>query len=160
VVLDVSFIDHPVDMVDEGYDLALRLISDERLPAGVVARRVRAVPFRLAASRAYLERQGVPKVPEVTEFPPPVSNLYLIYPDRKHVPFKARAFIDLVLGSEAGRQYSSQSDRHPSTPMTWRQGTDGRWPRDAKSTGTTYSTLPRKALLKTWPDPYPATTAS
>ena len=50
--------------MEENYDLAFRLIHDESLPAGVVARRVRAVPFRLAASRAYLERNGIPKVPE------------------------------------------------------------------------------------------------
>jgi DNA-binding transcriptional LysR family regulator len=180
VVLDVSFMNGTVDMVEEGYDLALRLISDERLPAGVVARRVRSVPFRLAASRAYLERHGVPKVPEdlsrhdfvtagnheflslqgpegrleiplrvavpcrtmagvaitvaggvgigvvpatmlndpafvnvlrpvLVEFPPKESNLYLIYPDRKHVPFKARAFIDLVLESGARNREQTQS---------------------------------------------------
>jgi DNA-binding transcriptional LysR family regulator len=231
VVLDVSFIDGPVDMVDEGYDLALRLISDERLPAGVVARRVRAVPFRLAASRAYLERHGVPKVPEdlsrhdfvsagsveslclegpegaveiplrvavrcptmagvaitvaggvgvgllpatmlndpafvnvlrpvLTEFPPQESNLYLIYPDRKHVPFKARAFIDLVLGSEERQPHPSQPDRQPSTPALWRQGTSGRWRSEAKSTGNAYSALARRALVEKRPSPYPGTCAS
>jgi DNA-binding transcriptional LysR family regulator len=172
VVLDISYLDRAVDMVDEGYDLALRLVTDDRLPAGVIARRVRTVPFRLAASRAYLERHGIPKVPEdlgrhefvtagdldslsiegpqgpveiplrvavrcrtmagvaitvaggvglgllpaamfndpafvnvlrptLTEFPLKESTLYLLYPDRKHVPFKARAFIDLVLESGA-----------------------------------------------------------
>jgi DNA-binding transcriptional LysR family regulator len=159
-------------MVDEGYDLALRLVSDGRLPAGVIARCVRAVPFRLGASRAYLERYGVPKVPQdlgrhdivaaggldslwiegpqgtlevplrvavrchtmagvaitvaggvglgllpaamfndpafvnvlrptLTEFRLKEPTLHLLYPDRKHLPFKARAFIDLVLESGA-----------------------------------------------------------
>ena len=64
VVLDISFVDRTVDLVDENYDLAFRLVHEESLPAGVVARRVRTVPFRLAASRAYLERNGIPKVPE------------------------------------------------------------------------------------------------
>lgn len=32
------------------------------------------------------------------------STLYLLYADRKHVPFKARAFIDLVLQSAAGKR--------------------------------------------------------
>ena len=172
VVLDISHVDRSVDMVDEGYDLALRLVSDDRLPAGVIARRVRSVPFRLAASRPYLECHGVPKVPDdlgrhdfiaaggleslsiegpqgtleiplrvavrcrtmagvaitvaggvglgllpaamfndpafvnvlrpmLTEFRVKESTLYLLYPDRKHLPFKARAFIDQVLESGA-----------------------------------------------------------
>jgi DNA-binding transcriptional LysR family regulator len=180
VVLDISFPDRPVDLVEESYDLAFRIVRDESLPAGVVARRVRPVPFRLAASRAYLERHGVPKVPEdlgrhdfvtvgdretlslespqgvieiplrvalrcrtladvaitvaggvgmallptallndggfasllrpvLTEFPLPESTLYLIYPGRKHVPFKARAFIDLVLESGARNREQTPS---------------------------------------------------
>src|SRR5579883_277818 len=64
VMVDISFVDGAVDFVDENYDLAFRLVQDESLPADVVARRVRSVPFRLAASRAYLERNGSPKVPE------------------------------------------------------------------------------------------------
>jgi DNA-binding transcriptional LysR family regulator len=63
VGLDISFVDRAVDLVEEGYDLAFCLADDDRLPAGIVARRVRAVPFRLAASPAYLERNGIPKVP-------------------------------------------------------------------------------------------------
>jgi DNA-binding transcriptional LysR family regulator len=180
VVLDISLVDRAVDMVEEGYDLALRLILDERLPAGIVARRVRTVPFRLAASRAYLERHGIPKVPEdlsrhyfvtaggpeslslegpqglleiplrvalrcrtlaevaitvaggvglallpVTLFNDPAFanvlrpvlgdsclqelTLYLLYAARKHLPFKARAFIDLVLEPEASNREQSQT---------------------------------------------------
>ena len=172
VVLDISFPNGAVDVVEESYDLAFRIVRDECLPAAVVARRVRSVPFRLAASRAYLETHGVPKSPEelgrhdfvttggpetlsldtpqgtleiplhvalrcrtladvamtvaggvgmallpaallnegafasllrpvLTEFALPESTLYLIYPGRKHVPFKARAFIDLVLDPAA-----------------------------------------------------------
>ena len=180
VVLNISFTDRAVDLVEESHDLAFRIVQDEALPAGVVARRVRPVPFRLAASRAYLERHGVPKTPEelgrhdfvtaggpetlsletpqgaveipvrvalrcrtladvaitvaggvgiallpaallnegafagvlrpvLPEVPPRQSTLYLIYPGRKHVPFKARAFIDLVLESGARSQEPTQS---------------------------------------------------
>ncbi len=172
VVVDISFVDGTVDLVEEHYDLAFRLVHDESLPAGVVARRVRSVPFRLAASRAYLERNGMPKVPEdllrhdfitaggpeslslespqgtvdialrvalrcrtmadvaitvaggmgmallptallndpafVTALRPVLTecrlkefNLYLLYPGRKFLPFKSRAFIDLVVESTA-----------------------------------------------------------
>jgi len=175
VLLDVSFVDRAVDMVDQGYDLALRLVSDERLPPGIVARRVRTVPFRLAASRTYLERHGIPKVPQdlsrhdfvtaggleslslegpqgTVEIPLRVAlrcrtvadvaltvaggvgiallpaalfndpafvnvlrpvlpefrlkefTLYLLYAGRKYLPFKARAFIDLVLETGAKNQ--------------------------------------------------------
>ena len=64
VVLDIAFADRTVDLVEEGYDLGLRIVRDESLPAGVVARRVRPVPFRLAASPAYLKRHAAPKTPE------------------------------------------------------------------------------------------------
>jgi DNA-binding transcriptional LysR family regulator len=191
VVLDVSFTDRAVDLVEESYDVAFRIVRDESLPAGVVARRVRSVPFRLAASRAYLERHGVPKTPEelgrhdfvtaggpetlsletpqgtmeipvrvalrcrtladvaitvaggvgiallpaallnegafanvlrpvLTEVPLRESTLYLIYPGRKHVPFKARAFIDLVLESGTRSQEQTQgrveANRRRSVP--------------------------------------------
>jgi DNA-binding transcriptional LysR family regulator len=172
VVLDISFVDRAVDLVEEGYDLAFRLSDDdERLPARIVARRVRPVPYRLAASRCYLERNGIPKVPEdlsrhdfittagglesvslqlaqgpieiplrvalrcrtvadvavtvaggmglallpaalfhdpafvnvlrpvLSEYPLKESTLYLLYPGRKYLPFKVRAFIDLALES-------------------------------------------------------------
>lgn len=184
VGLDVSFVDRVLDLVEEGYDLALRLVGDERLPAGVVARPVRPVPFRLAASRAYLERHGIPKTPEdlgrhdfvtaggieslsleapqgtiqiplrvalrcrtladvaitvaggvglallpaallnnpafasalrpvLTEFPLKQSTLYLLYADRKHMPFKARAFMDLVLESGGRSQLQSGPETNP-----------------------------------------------
>ena len=179
VVLDISFTDRSVDLVEESYDLAFRIVQDDALPPGVVARRVRPVPFRLAASSAYLERHGVPKTPQelgqhdfvtaggpetlsletpqgtmeiplrvalrcrtladvaitvaggvgmallpaallnegafagvlrtvFTEIPLRESTLYLIYPGRKNVPFKARAFIDLVLASGARSQEQPQ----------------------------------------------------
>ena len=180
VVLDISFVDRAVDLVEEGYDLALRLVSNESLAPGVVARRIRPVSFRLAASRAYLERMGIPRVPEdlcrydfitaggvesvsiegpqgtleipvqialrcrtladvaitvaggvglallptallddpafvhvlrpvLTELRLKESTLYLLYADRKHVPFKARAFIDLLLEQGASNQEQRQA---------------------------------------------------
>ena len=179
VSLDISYVDRTMDLVEDGYDLALRLVSDDQLPAGVVARRVRSVPFRLAASRAYLERRGIPKVPQdlpghdfitaedldslsiegaqgavdiplrvavrcrtmagvaitiaggvgigllpagmfndpafvnvlrpvLSEFRLKEPTLYLLYPGRKHLPFKARAFIDLVVESVARNREQTQ----------------------------------------------------
>ncbi len=179
VVVDASFVDRTVNLVEENYDLAFRLVRDESLPAGIVARRVRSVPFRLAASRVYLERNGMPKTPEdlgrhdfitaggpeslslesaqgtveiplrvavrcrtmadvaitvagglglallpatllndpsfanilrpvLTDFRLKEFNLYLLYPGRKFLPFKSRAFIDLVLESGTKSQEQKQ----------------------------------------------------
>jgi DNA-binding transcriptional LysR family regulator len=63
IVVDVSFEDRRVDVVEEGYDLALRVTRENSLPAGLIARPVRSVPFFIAASREYLKRQGAPKSP-------------------------------------------------------------------------------------------------
>ncbi len=64
VVVDVSQDDRMVDLVAEGYDVALRVTSNPRsLPAGLIARAVHAVPFFIGAARTYLQRRGAPRVP-------------------------------------------------------------------------------------------------
>ena len=63
VVVDLSFEDRLVDLVEEGYDLAIRATADEP-PAGLVARPLRPMPFVIAGSKEYLQRCGVPKCPE------------------------------------------------------------------------------------------------
>ena len=65
VLVDVSFEDRFVDLVDEGYDLALRIASNpDHLPPDQIARPIRATTFYLAASREYVKRRGAPKSPE------------------------------------------------------------------------------------------------
>lgn len=65
VLVDVSFEDRFVDLVEEGYDLSLRIASSpDRLSPGLIARAVRPTTFYLAASREYLERHGTPRAPE------------------------------------------------------------------------------------------------
>jgi DNA-binding transcriptional LysR family regulator len=62
IVVDISFEDRIVDLVEEGYDLALRFVkSADSLPAGVIARPLRPAAFYLAASRDYIERNGAPE---------------------------------------------------------------------------------------------------
>jgi DNA-binding transcriptional LysR family regulator len=64
-VVDVSFEDRIVDLVEEGYDLALRVSPDPRLPAsGLIARPVKSMSFLVAGSREYLKRHGTPKSPQ------------------------------------------------------------------------------------------------
>jgi DNA-binding transcriptional LysR family regulator len=62
VVLDLSFEDRVVDLIEEGYDLAIRATLDQP-PAGLIARPLRPMPFVIAASRDYVKRCGVPKSP-------------------------------------------------------------------------------------------------
>ncbi len=64
VVLDISFPHLEADCASDHYDLEFRLASEDALPPDMVARPMRRVPFRLVASRDYLERNGVPKSPE------------------------------------------------------------------------------------------------
>ena len=62
VVVDVSFEDRIVDLIQEGYDLALRVTPHpESLPADQVARPVRQLVFYVGASREYIKRNGAPK---------------------------------------------------------------------------------------------------
>jgi DNA-binding transcriptional LysR family regulator len=64
IVVDVSFGDRFVDLVEDGYDLALRVTAGlESLPAGLIARPVRSLPFLVAASREYIKRNGAPESP-------------------------------------------------------------------------------------------------
>jgi DNA-binding transcriptional LysR family regulator len=63
IVLDVSFEDRIVDLVEEGYDLAVR-VTRNPLPAGLIARPLRSLSFFIAGSREYLERHGTPNSPE------------------------------------------------------------------------------------------------
>src|SRR5579862_848499 len=64
IVVDASFEDRRVDLVEEGYDLAMRVTRDGALPPGLIARPLRTVPFYIAGSREYLKRNGVPGTPE------------------------------------------------------------------------------------------------
>lgn len=65
IVVDISFEDRFVDLVEDGYDLALRISAGlESLPGGLIARPVRPLPFLVAASRDYLRRNGAPETPD------------------------------------------------------------------------------------------------
>ena len=64
IVVDASFEDRRVDLVEEGYDLAMRVTRDGALPPGLIARPLRTMSFFLAASREYLKRNGTPETPE------------------------------------------------------------------------------------------------
>jgi DNA-binding transcriptional LysR family regulator len=61
IVIDFSFDDRVVDLVAEGYDLAMRVVPHEQLPAGLIARPLRDMSILLGGSREYLQQHGTPK---------------------------------------------------------------------------------------------------
>ncbi len=62
VEVEVNASDRVVDIVDEGYDLAIR-ITDHPAP-NMVARRIAPVRWVTCASPGYLERHGTPQTPQ------------------------------------------------------------------------------------------------
>ncbi|HEX5515224.1 MAG TPA: LysR family transcriptional regulator [Gammaproteobacteria bacterium] len=60
--LDLTFTDRIVDLVEEGFDMALR-ITNQPGP-NLIARRLSEVRLVLCAAPAYLQRYGVPRTPE------------------------------------------------------------------------------------------------
>ncbi len=62
VEVELNASDRVVDMVDEGYDLAIR-ITDQP-PPNMVARKIAPVRWVTCASRDYLERHGTPQTPQ------------------------------------------------------------------------------------------------
>ena len=63
IVVDIAFEDRICDLVEEGYDLALRATAGA-LPMGLVARRLQSLKFLIGASREYLKRHRAPSCPE------------------------------------------------------------------------------------------------
>ena len=59
---DLELSDRVVDLVEEGFDLALRIGTGG--PAGLVARRLGTTQLVCCASPAYLDQHGVPATPE------------------------------------------------------------------------------------------------
>lgn len=60
VCLDLDLSGRIVNLVDEGFDLALRATAPDRLDPGLVARPIMPIAFRLMASPDYLARTGRP----------------------------------------------------------------------------------------------------
>jgi DNA-binding transcriptional LysR family regulator len=62
VEIDLMTGERMVDLVDEGFDLAIRIAK--QLPPGLIARRIAPVRIYVCASPAYLAAHGTPQTPE------------------------------------------------------------------------------------------------
>ena len=62
VEVDLTLNDRVVDLVEEGFDLAIRVAA--RIDPGLVARRLTRARVVACASRDYLKKRGTPKSPE------------------------------------------------------------------------------------------------
>ena len=63
VQVDLTLIDRLVDLVDEGYDLALRITRPGAVAPGLVARALMDMRYVMVAAPAYLRRHGAPADP-------------------------------------------------------------------------------------------------
>lgn len=63
VEIELVLVDRVVDLVDEGFDLALRIVAPDALAPGLVARRLGEMGYVLVASPDYLQRRGRPATP-------------------------------------------------------------------------------------------------
>jgi DNA-binding transcriptional LysR family regulator len=62
VIVDMSFDDRKVDLIEEGFDISVRITSE--LDPGLIARRVGPCYHALVASPEYLDRHGTPRTPK------------------------------------------------------------------------------------------------
>lgn len=60
--IDMTITDRAVDLAEEGYDVAVSVMSD--LPQTLVARKLAPIRRRLCATPAYFEEYGIPQSPE------------------------------------------------------------------------------------------------
>jgi DNA-binding transcriptional LysR family regulator len=60
--IDMTITDKVVDLAEEGYDVAVSVMSD--LPQALVARKLAPIRRRLCATPAYFEEFGIPQSPE------------------------------------------------------------------------------------------------
>lgn len=59
ITVDMHLSDHAVDLVDEGIDMAIRIMKPE--DSSLIARKLAENPVRFYASPKYLKKRGVPK---------------------------------------------------------------------------------------------------
>ena len=82
VTLDVTLADRVVDLVEEGYDLAIRIAALES--STLVSRRLATTRMTLCASTKYLKKHGKPKHPDELANHQVIAYSYLATKDEWH----------------------------------------------------------------------------
>lgn len=82
VTLDITLSDRLVDLVEEGYDLAIRIAALETSP--LVSRRLATTRMTLCASPEYLRRHGTPRHPSEIGGHEVIAYSYLATKDDWH----------------------------------------------------------------------------
>ncbi|MFC7515410.1 LysR family transcriptional regulator [Herbaspirillum sp. GCM10030257] len=97
VALDITLSDRMVDLVDEGFDLAIRIsrIRDSAL----VARQFASARSMVCASPSYLKKQGTPRVPEDLASHTCLSYSYQATRGEWHFSRKGKTHIAKVKGT-------------------------------------------------------------
>ncbi len=62
LIVDIDFSDRHVDLIEEGFDLAIRITDPKS--STLIARKLTPIHFVLCASPAYLEKRGEPRHPD------------------------------------------------------------------------------------------------
>ncbi len=146
VKVDLTLNDRVVDIVDEGFDLAVRIGRLD--PSSLVARRLAATQLVVCASPAYLRRRGmaghgivmVPTflagdalaagklVPVLAGWEGEQMGIYAVYPTRLHLSAKVRSFVDFLAERFAGLPAAAraQPSRHNTHAMV-------RWPASGRA---------------------------
>ncbi|MDR0441351.1 MAG: LysR family transcriptional regulator [Candidatus Accumulibacter sp.] len=101
--IDLSFSDRYVDLVREGYDLAVRIgvLADSSL----VIRRLAAIRFLTVASPAYLARRGEPETPEALQ-----THACLLYGHGRNVRWRFRMDKHAITVAVQGRLLADNGD--------------------------------------------------
>jgi DNA-binding transcriptional LysR family regulator len=81
VLLDLNLNDQVVDLVEDGFDLALRVTPNEPA-APMLARRICPIQFLLVGSSDYLQRNGHPKTPNELSKHLGISYYYSQFTDK------------------------------------------------------------------------------
>lgn len=91
VSVDMNLDDRKVDVIEEGFDLAVR-ISD--LPdSSLIARRLGPCNYVICAAPKYLDQHGTPRIPEdlhkhnciIYQYRPSAYDWHFLTPDGKHI---------------------------------------------------------------------------
>ena len=86
VVLDVSLNDRVVDLVEEGFDLALRVTTNPG--SALIARPLHTIRFRFVAAPAYVASRGAPRTPQELATHSTVGYTYSPFGD--HFPVEGK----------------------------------------------------------------------